>query len=88
MPRDLAQAVQWYRRAANQGVAQAQTNLGVLLSQGRGAAADPEQAYFWLSLTAAQDATARAARDQVARKLSAAQRLRLETQAAAWSPQP
>jgi uncharacterized protein len=42
--KDNVQAVQWYRKAANQGFAQAQHNLGVMYAQGQGVAQDYAQA--------------------------------------------
>ncbi len=37
---DYAQAVQWYRKAAEQGVAEAQNNLGGMYAEGRGVRQD------------------------------------------------
>jgi TPR repeat protein len=39
VPKDLGQAVAWYRKAAEQGLAAAQTNLGVMYQDGWGARA-------------------------------------------------
>ena len=44
---DYAQAVQWYRRAAEQGHAQAQNNLGVMYEQGQGVRQDSALAQEW-----------------------------------------
>ena len=33
---DRVEAVRWYRRAAEQGSAQAQNNLGIMYDEGRG----------------------------------------------------
>lgn len=55
MPRDDVRAVYWFRRAAEQGDATAQHDLGWMLIQGRGAAADREQGLFWLRKAALQD---------------------------------
>ena len=44
---DDAQAAQWFRKAAEQGVAQAQYNLGVMYAKGRGVRQDGEQAVQW-----------------------------------------
>ena len=41
------QAVEWYRKAANQGLASAQTNLGARYFSGRGVRQDPAQAVLW-----------------------------------------
>ena len=44
------QAARWFRTAADQGLSQAQFNLGSLYAQGRGIAADDIQAHFWMAL--------------------------------------
>jgi len=51
-PRDMAQAAEWYRKAAEQGDATAQASLGVLYSIGQGVPRDDIEAYFWLDLAA------------------------------------
>lgn len=48
-------AVQWFRIAAADGLAEAQYNLGFMLSQGRGVARDDEQAARWFRRAADQD---------------------------------
>jgi TPR repeat protein len=42
--KDLRQAAEWYRKAATQGVAAAQNNLGLMYAQGRGVPRDPARA--------------------------------------------
>ena len=37
MPQNYAKAVEWYTRAADQGFARAQANLGVMYAKGEGA---------------------------------------------------
>ena len=52
------------RRAAEQGLAQAQHNLGALYDAGRGVPQDYVRTYVWLNLAAARDyEPARAARE-------------------------
>ena len=51
---DLAQAVQWYRKAADQGNAGAQYALGVMYDLGRGIARDYSQAVLWYRRAAEQ----------------------------------
>ena len=51
---DDAQAVQWYRKAAEQGYAQAQFNLGNMYVDGRGARQDYAQAVHWYRKAAEQ----------------------------------
>jgi TPR repeat protein len=48
------EAAKWYRRAADQGNAQAQYNLGNLYLDGRGVVQDYKQALQWWRLAAAQ----------------------------------
>ena len=51
------EAVKWYRRAAAQGNAAAQNNLGVAYQTGEGVPMDYVEAYKWLNLAAAQGDT-------------------------------
>jgi uncharacterized protein len=46
--------VSWYRKAAEQGDAHAQFNLGVMYADGIGVPQDAVQAYMWYNLAAAQ----------------------------------
>jgi len=54
MRADPAEAAQWYRRAAAQGNAQGQANLGVLYFDGRGVTNDLAEAYMWFKLSVRQ----------------------------------
>jgi len=49
---DLAQAVAWYRRAADQGHAPAHFKLGQLYEEGRGVPQDSRQALIWYTSAA------------------------------------
>jgi TPR repeat protein len=51
---DQAEAVKWYRKAAEQNLAEAQYNLGVCFYEGEGVAKDQVEAVKWLVLAAAQ----------------------------------
>ncbi|WP_304666925.1 tetratricopeptide repeat protein, partial [Neisseria bergeri] len=51
---DYAQAVQWYRKAAEQGYAGAQVNLGLMYEQGQGVRQDYAQAVQWYRKAAEQ----------------------------------
>ena len=53
--RDDAEAVSWYRKAAEQGSARAQLNLGVMYGQGRGVAASDAAAFQWIRMAATQN---------------------------------
>jgi TPR repeat protein len=52
--RNNAEAVEWYRKAADQGHAEAQCNLGILLWNGDGVARDRLDAIKWFRKAAAQ----------------------------------
>jgi len=51
---DYEQAVTWYRMAANQGYAKAQSNLGVMYDKGHGVKQDYNQAVKWYHKAADQ----------------------------------
>jgi TPR repeat protein len=51
---DDQQALEWYRKAAEQGDAEAQNNLGVLYANGKGVARDDKQAALWFRKAAEQ----------------------------------
>ena len=52
--KDDAEAVRWYRLAAEQGHASAQFNLGVRYATGRGVLKDDAEAVRWYRLAAEQ----------------------------------
>jgi hypothetical protein len=54
VPQDYAQAIMWYRRAAEQGDATAQHNLGVMYSHSEGVSQDYAQAIMWYRRAAKQ----------------------------------
>ena len=54
VPHDYAEAARLYRKAAEQGNALAQSELGVVYFNGRGVPQDYVLAYMWLNLAAAQ----------------------------------
>ena len=54
MPEDDAEAVRWYRMAAEQGLARAQYGLGFMYENGEGVPENYVRAYAWLNLAAAQ----------------------------------
>jgi TPR repeat protein len=47
---DYAEAARWYRKAAEQGNAIAQTNLGTMYFQGQGVPQDYAEAVRWCNL--------------------------------------
>ena len=52
-PQDYAEAVKWYRLAAEQGYADAQTNLGYMYEKGQGVLQDNVMAHMWYNIGAA-----------------------------------
>ena len=61
VPKDDAEAVQWFRLAAEQGTALAQFTLGFMYASGQGVPKDDAEAVRWFRLAAEQGyATARA----------------------------
>ncbi len=52
---DDAEAVRWYRLAADQGIASAQNNLGFMYARGRGVPQDDVQAHMWYNLSASHE---------------------------------
>jgi localization factor PodJL len=69
---DYANAAQWFRKAAEHGVADSQYNLGVLAARGLGTEKNIAEAYKWFALAAAQgDRDAGRKRDDVAAHLDA-----------------
>ena len=91
MPEDDAEAVRWYRLAADQGYAPAQYNLGTMYVRGRGVPEDVVTAHMWVSLAASRStsdvALDRAAQtlDLIAEELTASQRAEAQRLAREWA---
>jgi len=54
LSRDTAEAIAWFRKAADRGEADAQIELGILLSPGHGAFTDIVEAHSWFNLAASR----------------------------------
>ena len=54
VPKSDAEAVKWYRLAAEQGFPPAQNDLGLMYANGTGGPQDDVLAYAWLSLAVEQ----------------------------------
>ena len=66
--------MRWYRQAAEQGYAPAQSNLGGMYAKGEGVPQDYVRAYAWFNLVAAQGhADAVKSRDAVRGWMTASQ---------------
>ena len=71
---DTAEAVKWYRKAAEHGNADAANTLGGIYAEGRGVPRDYARAYAWFSLAMlAGDQRAEANRDIAARNMTPAE---------------
>ena len=71
---DAPEAVKWLRLAADQGVAAAQFNLGVMYANGGGLPEDYVLGYAWLNLAATQGSeTAREYKDDLQERMTAGQ---------------
>ena len=89
VPQDAAEAVQWYRLAAEQGLADAQYNLGVMYANGEGVPQDNVEAHMWLNLAASQFTGEQrertvAARDRVAERMTPADLSEAQRRAREW----
>ena len=90
---DDTKAVPWYRRAANQGNAQAQFNLGRMYGNGQGVPQDYVEVHMWYNLAAAQQTgedrdLAVKNRDVVAGRMTAEQLAEAQRRAREWTPMP
>ena len=80
---DYAEALKWYRLAADQENATAQRNLGFMYEKGQGVARDYAEAYKWYSLVASTGyQQAVTFRDRVARKMTPQQIVEAERRVA------
>ena len=79
VPQNYVEAMRWYTKAAEQGEAIAQNNLGVMYSDGQGVPQDYVRAHMWINLAAAARSVpelgdkAVHGRDAVATKMTPAQ---------------
>ena len=70
MSNDPIDAVEWYRKAAEQGFANAQFNLALMYANGQGAPQDNVDAYAWLSIAAPKVPEAEASRAKLLAEIS------------------
>jgi TPR repeat protein len=96
VPQDDAAAASWFRKAAAQGEAAGQFNLGILYAHGRGVPLDVMQAYKWFELASLRyDSSDKERRenavrnrDMAAAKMTPAQIAEAQKLARAWKPGP
>jgi TPR repeat protein len=87
VPENDAEAVKWYRKAADGGYAKAQVALGFMYSQGNGVPQDYIQAYKWYNLAAAQgSADGKHSKKMVAEKMTRGQIAEAQRLSSEWSP--
>jgi TPR repeat protein len=86
LPQDYAEAVKWYRRAAEQGGDMAQLKLGEMYSEARGWPEDLVQAHMWFNLAAAHSGFGANKRDALARRMTPEQIAEAERLAREWKP--
>ena len=89
MPQDAAEAVRWYRLAADQGHASAQYNLGLMYGDGQGVPQDNVEAHMWFNLAASRSSGADrersvGARDRVAELMTPADLSEAQRRAREW----
>ena len=89
VPQDDAEAVRWYRLAADQEIARAQSNLGLLYENGEGVPQDYVQAHMWTNLAVAQSSgedrdRRERNRDIIAAKMTAEQVVEAQRLASEW----
>ncbi len=76
-----------YRKAADQGIAEAQVNLGTMYNDGYGVPQDYVQAHMWYNLAAARGLKiGRKNRDLLAEKMTPAQIVEARRLAREWKP--
>ena len=85
--RAMGNAVQWFRKAGEFGMTDAQFNVAVLYDQGNGTPSDPAEAHYWYSIAGAagdQESAARAT--QIAADLPADMLQRSQSRIAQYKP--
>jgi adenylate cyclase len=89
VPRNLDQALWWFRAAAEQGDARAQRNLGGRYAQGDGVPRDDREALFWLTLASEQQLDlAEEERIAILQRLQRADIDAVAARVRAWRPAP
>ncbi len=91
LKKDLEQAGNWYRLAADQGDPFAQASLGLLYRFGKGVQRDLVQAYLWLELSASHTTGADSEsiaeyRDAAAAQMTPTQIIEAKRLARDWKP--
>jgi TPR repeat protein len=83
--KDYQQALRWFRLAAEQGEALAQTKIAIMYDDGQGVPHDVAQAYKWYSLAATNgDKPAPMLRDLLGKQIISAQIAEAKKPAGEW----
>ncbi len=83
----MSRAVQWFRKAGEFGMTDAQFNVAVLYDQGNGTPSDPAEAYFWYSIAGqAGDQESASRAQQIAAELPQDMLLRTNSRIAQFKP--
>ena len=86
---DYPNALGWFRKAADRGVADSQFNLGVLYARGIGMEANIAESYRWFALAAQSgDRDAGQKRDDVAKRLDPQTLKAVQANVQQWKPAP
>jgi localization factor PodJL len=86
---DYRTASQWFRKAAERGLADSQYNLGILCARGIGMERNLAESYKWFSLAAVQgDQDAGRKRDDVAQRLDAQSLAAAKVSVQSFVPEP
>ena len=94
VPQDYALAVQWYRKAADQGYGVAQQDLGLMYANGHGVPQDYVLAHMWCNLATAELSESKSysydraveSLDQIVTKMPSTQIAEAQRLASAWKP--
>jgi TPR repeat protein len=95
VPKDYAEALKWFRKAADQGNGDAQSELGFMYLHGDVVPKDYVQAHMWLNLATSQFSASEKdrgatlqARDLVASKMTPEQIAEAQKLADEWKAKP
>ena len=87
VPQDDAEAVRWYRLAADQGMAIAQAKLGIMYLYGKGVPQDYVTAHMWFNIAASRgEENVRKLRDIVVDIMTPDQIAEAQRLAREWKP--
>ena len=85
-PNDYVDAAKWFRKAADQGDAYAQSDLGQMYEKGLGVGQDLAEAYFWYGLAKKQSPIPDEVIMKIEEQLTAKQRATVERRIREWKP--